>query len=105
MVYVQARGQAEKEEPAREMEKWLAGKPVDVRGQGKVKREDAQKSRQPGTSRGQVWLEHDVEWWEKSLEKQIGFMGGVRLPVELNLLLLLLLLLKRVSRVQLCATP
>ena len=28
---IQARGQAEKEELAREMEKWLAGKPVDVR--------------------------------------------------------------------------
>lgn len=29
---IQARGQAEKEEPAREAEKWLAGKQVDVRG-------------------------------------------------------------------------
>ena len=49
------------------------------------KREDARESRQLGTSRGRVWLECDVEWWEESLGKWIGFMDGLRPPAALNL--------------------
>lgn len=63
------------------MEKWPAGKQADARGrEGRCSAIKAAGDRQ-----GRVWLECDVEQWEESLHKWIGFVDGLRPPAALNL--------------------
>lgn len=52
------------------------GSQENIRGQGRANEDDTRDSSQPGTDSIRGLLEHDMERWEKSLERQIATSSG-----------------------------